>query len=129
MCLLKERNAIRRQRPEEMAHGYFIVKGAPDQFCDLIKVVKGFDLKAGIQNSLDTKLQNALKGYQAALAKDRPTACNQMSSFINEAQAQTGKALTQTQANQLIISARQLKVVLGVPLKAMQNSAAHIQRR
>ena len=92
---------------------FVIVKGAPDQFNDLIKMVKGFNLKAGIQNSLDTKLQKALKGYQAALAKDRPTACNEMNSFISESQAQSGKALTPSQTNQLIIAARQIKVVLG----------------
>jgi hypothetical protein len=92
---------------------FVIVKGAPDQFSDLIKQVKSLNLKAGIQNSLDAKLQNALKGYQAALAKDRATACNVMSSFISETQAQTNKSLTVSQAHQLITAANQVKVVLG----------------
>ncbi len=76
-------------------------------------IVKSLNLKGGIENGLDAKLQNALKAYQAALAKDRATACNQMSAFIYEVQAQTGKALTQSQVNQLIGAANQLKVVLG----------------
>ena len=92
---------------------FVIVKGAADQFSDLVRLIKSFNLKAGIENSLDKKLQNALKAYQAALAKDRAAACNQMGAFISEAQAQTGKALTEVQANQLIAAARQIKVVLG----------------
>jgi hypothetical protein len=92
---------------------FVIVKGAPDQFSDLVRLVKTFNLKAGIQNSLDGKLQNALKAYQAALAKDRATACNQMGAFVYEVQAQTGKALTQAQATQLTSAANQIKVVLG----------------
>jgi len=92
---------------------FVIVKGASEQFGDLVRTIKTFNLKTGIQNGLDAKLQNALKAYQAALAKDRATACNQMTSFTSEVQAQTGKALTQAQANQLIAAARQLRVVLG----------------
>jgi hypothetical protein len=92
---------------------FVIIKGAGDQIADLIKLVKSFNLKAGIENSLDTKLQNANKAYQAALAKDRATACNAMSSFISETQAQTNKSLTASQANQLIAAANQVKVVLG----------------
>ena len=92
---------------------FVIVKGAGDQLNDLVRLIKSFNLKAGIENSLDAKLQNALKAYQAALAKDRPTACNQMGAFTSEARAQTGKALTQSQANQLIAAANQITVVLG----------------
>lgn len=90
-----------------------IVKGACDQISDLIQMVKSLNLKAGIKNALDTKLQNASKAYQAVLAKDRATACNVMSSFINETKAQTNKSTTVRQANQLITAANQVKVVLG----------------
>ena len=90
-----------------------IVKGANDQFNELVRAIKSFNIKSGIENSLDAKLQNAFKAYQAALAKDRATACNQMGAFIYEVQAQTGKALTQAQATQLISAANQIKVVLG----------------
>jgi len=36
-----------------------------------------------------------------------------MAPFINEAQAQSGKALTAAQANQLIAAAKQIRVVLA----------------
>lgn len=92
---------------------FVIIKGAGDQISDLLRTVKSFNLKAGIENSLDAKLQNAFKAKQAALAKDRATACNQMSAFNYEVQAQIGKALTQAQATQLIKAANQIKLVLG----------------
>ena len=92
---------------------FVIVKGAADQFGDLVRVVKSYNLKAGVENSLDAKLQNALKAYQAAVAKDKLTACNYMVAFSNEVIAQKGKALTQTQANQLVAAASQIKLVLG----------------
>jgi hypothetical protein len=67
----------------------------------------------GLYREQPGQLQNAVKAYQAALAKDRATACNVMSSFISETQAQTNKSLTVSQANQLIAAANQVKVVLG----------------
>jgi len=54
-----------------------------------------------------------LKAYQAAVKKDKATACNYMVAFNNEVLAQTGKALTQAQTNQLISASNQIKVVLG----------------
>lgn len=92
---------------------FVIVKGAADQFSDMVRLVKSYNLKAGIENSLDGKLQNALKAYQAAVAKDKVTACNYMVAFNNEVLAQTGKALTQAEADQLISAANQIKLVLG----------------
>ena len=92
---------------------FVIVKGAADQFSDLVRLIKSFNLKAGIENSLDAKLQNALKAYQAALAKDRPTACNQMGAFTSEVRAQTNKSITLSQADQLLSAANQIKRVVG----------------
>ena len=45
---------------------FVIVKGAPDQFSDLVGLIKTFNIKSGIQNSLDAKLQNAFKAYQVS---------------------------------------------------------------
>ncbi len=92
---------------------FVIVKGVGDQIADLIRLVDSFNLKAGIENSLDKKLENALKAYQAAQAKQRATACNVMGAFITETQAQTNKSITQSQADQLITAATQINVVLG----------------
>jgi|GEM_PF-2510194 len=92
---------------------FVILKGASDQISDLIKLVRAFNLKQGIVSSLDAKLQNAQDALTAANRGDKATACNLIGSFINEVQAQTGKAITVDQANRLIAAAKQIRVVLG----------------
>jgi HYR domain/Carboxypeptidase regulatory-like domain len=57
-------------------------------------------------------LQNALDSLNAG---NTGAACNQMSAFINQVQAQSGKKLTVAQANQLIASAAQIKGAIGCP--------------
>lgn len=63
----------------------------------------------GIANSLDVKLDHADK----ALDADRATACNDMKSFINEVNAQSGKAMTEAQADKLLAKAEQVRGLLG----------------
>ena len=92
-----------------------MVNGASGQTASLITLVGSFNLAQGISNSLDSKLQNALDALNAANAGDRATACNQLSAFINSVQAQSGKQLTRTQANLLIIRANQVRTVMGCP--------------
>ncbi len=55
----------------------------------------------GISNSLDAKLANAQGALNAMHVGDVITACNLLSAFINEVQAQSGTALTTAQANNL----------------------------
>ena len=90
-----------------------LVKGVSAQVTDLVGLVKSFNLKQGIENSLDAKLANAQAALGAANAGDRPTACNQLGAFINETQAQSGKALTVDEANQLLAEASRVRHVLG----------------
>lgn len=71
----------------------------------LIIRVKSFNLKQGISKSLAVKLQNALN---AANAGQRSDAINKLGAFINECEAQRGKALTSNQADQLIGHANQI---------------------
>jgi len=85
---------------------------AEDQIDDLIEMVKSFNLPEGIENSLLTKLNDALAAIDAS---DIATACNCLSSFINECEGQSGKKLTEEQANQLINSAKQIQAELGCP--------------
>lgn len=80
---------------------------------DLVALVQSFNLKQGIANSLDAKLGNAQKALDAARAGDKATACNLLGAFVNEVQAQAGKALTADQANQLITAANGVKAALG----------------
>ena len=88
------------------------VKGAAGQISALVTLVNSFNLPAGIQNSFVAKLQNALASINAG---NVTAACNQLNAFINETQAQSGKALTVDQANQLITSANRIKAVIGCP--------------
>jgi len=77
---------------------------------DVTELVESFDLPQGTENSLITKLQDALV---ATNVSDTATACSCFSAFINECQAQSGKKLTTDQATQLINSANQIKTELG----------------
>jgi uncharacterized protein (DUF697 family) len=87
-----------------------VVNGATSQVSSLVTTVNSFNLPHGIQNSFDSQLQ----AVQADLsANNTAQACSDLTSFINHARAQSGKALTVSQANQLIAAATQIKAVLG----------------
>ncbi len=86
---------------------------ATDQTARLIALVADFNLKQGISNSLDSKLRNAQAAMTAANAGDRSNACNLMTAFINDTNAQSGKALTVDQVNQLVIAAGTVRLLLA----------------
>ena len=65
------------------------------------EVLLSLNLKAGIGNALDSKLQNAL----AALDRDG-SPVGVLYAFINSVEAQRGKALTTAQADQLVSAAQ-----------------------
>jgi len=81
-----------------------------DQIEDLIELVESFGLPRGPENSLITKLDDALAAVEAS---DTATACDSLSAFINECQAQSGKKVTADQATQLITAANAIKTDLG----------------
>lgn len=87
-----------------------IPSSTEDAIDDLIALIESFNLPKGTENSLVTKLQDALTAVEGS---DTATACICLSSFINECQAQSGKKLTADQATQLINSANQIKTSLG----------------
>ncbi len=87
--------------------------GAADHIRDLINLVKSFNVNQGIENSLDAKLQNVQKALEAAQGGDLTSTCNLLNAFISEVQAQSGKAITAAQADQLIAKGTQIKAVLG----------------
>ena len=68
----------------------------------LISTVEGLNLRQGIENSLDVKLQNARDSLTAANAGLREDAISKLQAFINACEAQRDKALTSDQANMLI---------------------------
>jgi probable HAF family extracellular repeat protein len=92
-------------------HAFLLTPRSSSQLIDdLIALVRSFNLPKGIENSLIVKLQNALN----SLAKgDMAATCNRLDAFINDVNAQAGKALTIDQANQLITGVDQIKTALG----------------
>ena len=59
------------------------------------------------------KLQNAKDALQAARANDLARACNLVTAFMNEVQAQSGTLLTTSQADALLALALQVKQAIG----------------
>jgi hypothetical protein len=78
----------------------------------LVQKVKSFNLQHGIDNSLETKLSNALDSLNAANARQRRDAVNKLNAFIAECLAQRGKKLTAAQADELIADAGEIIAVL-----------------
>jgi hypothetical protein len=89
------------------------VKAASEQISDVVATVQALDAKQGVVESLDAKLQNVLDALTSAKAGDKASACKKLDAFIGEVQAQTGKALTQADADSLIADARRIKAVIG----------------
>jgi len=92
-----------------------IVQAAAAQVANLMDTVRSFNLKQGITNSLDAKLQNVEDALTSAKKGSVTSTCNQMSAFINETKAQSGKALTVDQATQLQSAATRIRAVIGCP--------------
>ena len=80
---------------------------------DIVDLVKSFNIKQGIENSFDAKLQNALAALDAANAGYVTVACNLLDAFLSDVHAQSGKALTVVQSNQLMDITNQIKTGLG----------------
>jgi hypothetical protein len=85
----------------------------PDQITGLIALIESFNLRSGIENSFDVKLRGVQEALAAANAGDVTTACNKLDAFLNEVAAQSGKALTASEAGQLAAAATEIKAVLG----------------
>jgi hypothetical protein len=98
-------------RDEDIFTFTFLVPDSPaEQIDDLSDLIERFNLPPGTANSLTTKLQTALTAINAG---DIATACDSLTSLINQCLAQSGKKLTPDQANQIISSANQIKTDLG----------------
>lgn len=92
------------------AFTFQLTESIADQLDDLSALVRSFDLHDGTENSLITKLQDALAAVNAS---NTAAACVALTSFINASQAQSGKKLTAEQSRQLVDSATQVKSDLG----------------
>ncbi len=76
----------------------------------MIHVVDSFHLAKGLQTSLDQQLQSVLADLRAHQIAQ---ACQDLTSFINHVQAQSGKGLTRAQATQLLTEAAMIDTRLG----------------
>lgn len=88
------------------------VRGAAAQLASLQTLVDALNLKRGIENSLDAKLHAAI----AALARARGGsggACGPLGAFVNEVNAQAGKAIGAADAAALVAAAGRIRGVLG----------------
>lgn len=82
---------------------------ASQQVSNLIALLNSFNLGPPAQSLL-----NKLLGIQNKIANAQlNSVCNDLSAFIAEVTAQSGKSLTINQANQLISGANQLRMSLG----------------
>lgn len=73
---------------------------------ELVQQVLSLNLRTGIENGFDSKLQNALAALDRANNGDVASATAILVAFIHSVEAQSGKALTVDQADQLILSAQ-----------------------
>jgi hypothetical protein len=83
--------------------GYFSDPKASTQ--QLIETIKIWNLPKGTENSLTSKLQNAIQSLDNG---QQNAAINKLNAFINEVQAQRNKKLTNEQANTLISEAQRI---------------------
>jgi hypothetical protein len=86
------------------------VKGAAEQLADLVTAVTNLPVNQGIQTSLLAKLNAALAKVQGSQAGP---ACSDLSAFISQVSAQSGKAIAAADADALIAKATQIRAVLG----------------
>jgi hypothetical protein len=85
--------------------------GAADLIRDLTDAVRSLNLTPlGIENSLTAKLQHALTAFDAGSIV---ATCGSLNAFIHEVQAQSGKAINATDADELLVSAERVRAVLG----------------
>jgi len=76
--------------------------GCKDTIEALINVTSSLNLKQGVSNSLDAKLQNAKGALEDKKAGKRQDAINKLEAFKNGVEAQRNKEITDEQANLLI---------------------------
>ena len=86
------------------------IKSAQQGTSDLSALVSAAPLAPDIRKALLSKLNSAL----TAIDKGKPkTACSALSDFINQVNAQRGKAISTATADAWILTARQLQTAIG----------------
>ena len=77
--------------------------GLDDVIEDIIEDIEDMNLPTGTENSLVSKLENAIKSIEK---ENYNAAVNQLNAFINHVKAQRGKKIPEAQADELIAAAQ-----------------------
>jgi hypothetical protein len=80
---------------------------------NLTLAVLEMNLQNGIENQLDSKLDAALSALNDLNVQNDGAACNSLQAFISAVEAQRGNKVTNIQADQLIASAEEVKILLN----------------
>ena len=83
-----------------------------DSIPGLIELIGSFELHKGIEHSLVVKLEHA---NEALADGDVERACNLLRAFINQVNAQTGKKITETQAEEILEAVENIRALLPCP--------------
>jgi len=79
----------------------------------LTEIVTDLDLPAGLENSLISKLDTALKGLEDVNENNDVAAINALQAFINSVAAQQGEKISEALADALIGEANQIIALLN----------------
>lgn len=79
---------------------------------EMAATVMEMNLQNGIVNNLDGKLDAAHEALADTRLQNDVAACNSLTAFIKAVEAQRGSRITDAQADQLIASAREIRVML-----------------
>lgn len=88
------------------------VQTAVEAIQTLVDIVTGFNLQQGINNSLDTKLENAQGALSDANENNNMAAINSLYAFINAVEAQRGNQISAEQADILVAAANSIIAAL-----------------
>jgi subtilisin-like proprotein convertase family protein len=85
------------------------VPDAGQAIADLQEQVAGLGLSKGLTTALNSKLDEALEALDA---EDTAGACDSLQAFLNQVNAQSGKKLTEEQADELTAAANEIRILL-----------------
>jgi hypothetical protein len=88
------------------------IPNAAEQIAELVSMVVELNLSRGLSVALDRKLQNAMDALDRASAGDSPAAIGMLHAFTQNVRAQSGRAISQAQAAQLIAAAQAIIATL-----------------
>jgi hypothetical protein len=96
--------------PDGTSDGFIAAPPAMTSLAGLYTMIEGFSLPKGIANSFLVKVKAAMQSLDDG---DIKAACGNLKALISHAEAQSGKKLTESQANRIIAVAQAIRLTLG----------------